>query len=190
MVEQGVIHANPLDKIKFSKKAPLKRARVILSPDEIKDMLEKMQEHSGDIVYPIIFVITHTGARREEIRTLKWCDVDFENGFIILRKTKNGKGRRVKMAPQVREFLMRQPHRNEYVFTGPDELLPSKATIEYHVIRLQQLNQGMKPWRVHDLRHSFAHNYLKSGGEMYEPKANLGHKSIQMTMVLHGNLQE
>jgi integrase len=96
-------------------------------------MLEKLREHSGDIVYPIIFVITHTGARREEIRALKWADVDFENGFIILRKTKNGRVRRIKMALQVREFLMRQPHRNDYVFTAPCELLPSKATIEYHV---------------------------------------------------------
>lgn len=113
--------------------------------------------------------------------------MDFENGLIILRKTKNGKGRRVRMAPQVREFLMRQPHRNEYVFTGRDELLPSKATIEYHVIRLQQLSPKMKPWRVHDLRHSFANNYLKSGSDMYELKAILGHKSIQMTVGLYGN---
>jgi integrase len=84
---------------------------------------------------------------------------------------------------------MRQPHRNEYDFTGPDELLPSKATIEYHVIRLQQLNPEIKPWRVHDLRHSFAHNYLKSGGAMYELKAILGHKSIQVTLDLYGNCQ-
>ncbi|MCB0390721.1 MAG: tyrosine-type recombinase/integrase [Bdellovibrionales bacterium] len=47
----------------------------------------------------------------------------------------------------------------------------------------------MKPWRVHDLRQSFAHNYLKSGGEMYELKAILGHKSIQMTVDLYGNFQ-
>ena len=43
--------------------------------------------------------------------------------------------------------------------------------------------------RVHDLRHNFAHNYLKSGGEMYELKAILGHKSIQMTVDLYGNFQ-
>jgi integrase len=107
-----------------------------------------------DIVYSIIFVITHTEARREEIKTLKWIDVDFEDGFIILRKSKNGYSSTRIFNASASSLRLR--------LYGILEFQPSKATIEYHLIRLQQLNPDMKPWKVHDLRHSFAHNYLKS----------------------------
>ncbi|MBI2519021.1 MAG: tyrosine-type recombinase/integrase [Bdellovibrio sp.] len=46
-----------------------------------------------------------------------------------------------------------------------------------------------KDWRMHDLRHSFAYNYLLNGGEMYQLQAILGHKSIKMTVDLYGKLQ-
>lgn len=65
----------PEEVIRVLDLAPLKRARVILSPDEIKDMLKKMQEHSGDIVYPITFVITHTGQgekKSEPLNGVMW----------------------------------------------------------------------------------------------------------------------
>lgn len=42
---------------------------------------------------------------------------------------------------------------------------------------------------MHDLRHSFAYNYLLNGGEMYQLQAILGHKSIKMTVDLYGKLQ-
>src|SRR5690606_22113219 len=44
-------------------------------------------------------------------------------------------------------------------------------------------------WGCHSLRHSFAYNFLKKGGEMYQLQAILGHRSIDVTVDLYGQLQ-
>ena len=46
-----------------------------------------------------------------------------------------------------------------------------------------------KNWSSHSLRHSFAYNFLKKGGQMYQLQAILGHKTIGMTVDLYGQLQ-
>jgi len=57
------------------------------------------------------------------------------------------------------------------------------------IIRLQKWHPEMKRWRCHDLRHSFAYNYLKQGGDMYRLQAILGHRSIDVTIDLYGQLR-
>ena len=47
----------------------------------------------------------------------------------------------------------------------------------------------IKKWTPHDLRHSFALNYLKKNGEMYALQALLGHKSISMTIDYYGQMK-
>jgi site-specific recombinase XerD len=57
---------------------------------------------------------------------------------------------------------------------------------------LQRFNKHFpmeKEWNLHGLRHSFAYNYLKKGGEMYQLQAVLGHKHIQVTVDLYGQLK-
>ena len=49
--------------------------------------------------------------------------------------------------------------------------------------------QHQKNWGCHSLRHSFAFNYLRKGGQMYQLQAILGHRSIQMTVDLYGQIQ-
>ena len=44
-------------------------------------------------------------------------------------------------------------------------------------------------WGSHSLRHSFAYNFLKQGGRMYQLQAILGHRSIGVTVDLYGQLQ-
>jgi site-specific recombinase XerD len=65
--------------------------------------------------------------------------------------------------------------------------LLSREQIDDTIASVQKKNPGMKEWRCHDLRHSFAFNFLRRGGEMYALKAILGHKTIQLTVDLYGN---
>lgn len=46
-----------------------------------------------------------------------------------------------------------------------------------------------KPWGYHALRHSFAYNYLKGGGNMYQLQAILGHYKITSTINIYGRIQ-
>ncbi len=55
---------NPLSEIKFSRRYTMKRNRVILSHNEVMHALAATQAHSPNVVYPFIFTLVHTGARR------------------------------------------------------------------------------------------------------------------------------
>jgi integrase len=193
LVEENIITTNPLAPIWFKGKHKKKRDRVILSPKEIKDMLQLMEEFSPDILYPFIFTLAHTGARLSEIRKLKWARVNFESNHIYLIHTKNGDERRIPMSPTLVDYLMelkeRRGHKSEQVFLNQWNYLLSASQIGDMIIKFQKLNPDQKRWRCHDLRHGFAHNYLKKGGNMYALQAILGHRSIRMTIDLYGQLK-
>jgi len=42
--------------------------------------------------------------------------------------------------------------------------------------------------QTHCFRHSFAYHYLRKGGEICQLQAILGHRSIQMTIDLYGQI--
>ncbi|MBF0365095.1 MAG: tyrosine-type recombinase/integrase [Oligoflexia bacterium] len=193
LVSESIILRNPLDGVYFDeRRTPKKRQRVILSPEEIKEMLELMKEFSP-VLYPYIFTLAHTGARLAEIRKLKWDKINFESDHIYLMHTKNGKERRLPIRNGVKEFLqeLKQERANisDYVFINQWNKLLSAGQILDTIVAFQKKHPMQKRWRCHDLRHSFAHNFLKKKGEMYALQAILGHSSIKMTIDLYGQMK-
>ena len=77
------------------------------------EALEAMNEHSPTVVYPFLFTLVHTGARREEIRLLKWEHIDFEIRYRTFKNTKNGFDRSIKMGPTLSTFLQSIPRISE-----------------------------------------------------------------------------
>ncbi len=51
------------------------------------------------------------------------------------------------------------------------------------VKRAAKLNPGFKPFRFHDLRHWFAVDYLRRGGNIYALQKILGHTSLTTTEI-------
>ncbi len=84
-------------------------------------------------------------------------------------------------------FLQTLPRTADFVFMSQFGWVLSREQIDDTIAAVQKKNPGMKHWRCHDLRHSFAFNFLKRGGDMYALKAILGHQSIRLTIDLYGN---
>lgn len=97
--------ASPLSKVKFERKPPTRRPRVVLSVDEVHKILENAKIFSPKILYPFLFAAAYTGARSGEVRKLKRSDIDFESGLIHFRKTKNGEDRSLRISGQLSIFL-------------------------------------------------------------------------------------
>lgn len=187
LVTEAYCSKNPLDNVKFNRQYSPRKARVILSHNEMLSVLEAMKAHSPDTVYPFIYCLAHTGARREEVRLLKWEHIDFETGYITFRNTKNGRDRSIRMGASLSAFLRSLPRISEWVFMSQFGWLLSRSQIDETIEILQRKHPTMKRWRCHDLRHTFAFNFLKRGGDMYALKAILGHRSIELTIDLYGH---
>lgn len=107
--KEGIIESNPLKSIYFKRNGKRTRDKVVLSQAEIEEMLKNLKEFSPDFLYPFIYILVHTGARRDEVRKLKWSQVDFETGLISFLKTKNGKNRKIRMSKSLVDHLKSFP---------------------------------------------------------------------------------
>jgi len=188
LVAEGYLDSNPLDRIKYRVHKSLQRARVIMTEAELKDMLGKLQGFRS-WVYQVVYALVHTGARKNEIRLLTWGQVDFATGYIQLHKTKNGEDRLIKMSENLAKMLESLPRTDRHVFLNPKGFCVSAWQVDDGIAALQEKYTDMKRWRCHDLRHSFAYNFLKKGGQLYQLQAILGHKNITMTVDFYGNLK-
>jgi integrase len=128
----------------------------------------------------IVTVALHTGMRSGEIRNLNWRDLDFDSGFIIIRDSKNGEPRHVPMDSTVVSLFrnwQRTPE-SDFVFT---HAAGGRIGWLQHGFRKAFGRAGITDLHFHDLRHTFASQWMMAGGELYALKDILGHKTIAMT---------
>lgn len=191
LLKMKVLDFNPLSKIKFKQNATPKRDRVILSPSELFTILSSLKAYDSHL-HNYFYTLIHTGARMSEVLNLKWTDIDFHTNRLTFRETKNGEDRSIDMPIGLLNLLQDIESKNnkDHVFLNQKNLPFTKQQIHRALRRFKKaypLNN--KDWRCHDLRHSYAYNFLKKGGEMYQLKAILGHKSIKLTIDLYGSLK-
>jgi len=152
--------------------------------DQIKRILSwKPQDFYQWRMYALLCLLIDTGIRIEEALTLKREKVDFEN-LLITVKGKGNKERIVPMSVELRKVLFRFSQKHQF-----DVFFPTRAgcRMEYHNILgdFKALGErlGIQGVRVsfHTLRHSFAVNYVRNGGNLFYLQKALGHETLQMT---------
>jgi integrase/recombinase XerD len=191
LADEGITQLNPLKKIKFKRFDNPRRSRVVLSVDEVREMLENAKKFDPLTLLPYLYALIHTGARRSEILNLKREVVDFRTGLLHIVKTKNGHDRFVRISAPLsivlKEKISSHDHPDVFVNKVGGPLCYSE--LGKILTKFKAFFPLDKDWGCHSLRHSFAYNFLKAGGEMYQLQAILGHRGIQVTVDLYGQLK-
>src|SRR5213080_158164 len=146
--------------------------------------LEECQRLIASCIAPhiraLVTVALHSGMRLGEILNLRRHDLDFASGFILVRDSKNGESRHVPMDATLSVLFRAYPHR-----LGTDLVFSSPRGGRIVDVRTGFLNSckraGLTDLHFHDLRHTFASQFVMAGGDLYILKEILGHKSITMT---------
>lgn len=91
--KETYIYVENADTFTFSKRnIQMEEETGYLTPSQIRKMynnIEKYYKHSGRYRRNVsIFMLLLHGLRRDEIRTLKWRDIDFDNGVIKVYRKK------------------------------------------------------------------------------------------------------
>jgi integrase len=152
-----------------------------LTDKERGDLLEACRRSAWKKLYLFVLLALTTGARRGEIESLRWCDIDFENAVATLpHRTKNGDRRVLPLLPAVLDEL----HRH----TGSPTVLlfasRRRPDVAYnHVPSWHQAlsDAGVRHFRFHDLRHSCASYLAQSGATLLEIANVLGHRNLSVT---------
>lgn len=168
---------------------------IILTLEEFKRFVEYTKKHYPEL-YPIYMVFMYTGARKRELFTLEWDDIDFQNKVIKIRYKKNfipkTDERDLPLHNKLVEIIKSIPRRSSYVFLDGDKpfLYPDtskkKGYFESHKPNrcLGKIMRAIgKPefTHIHWLRHSFATIVAKEKGIEFV-RTMLGHTDIRTTM--------
>ncbi|MFA6282186.1 MAG: site-specific integrase, partial [Candidatus Omnitrophota bacterium] len=102
--------------------------------------------------------------------------VDFENAIIRLDITKNGKRRDIPINQKLSIILKKWKEENFKKI----EVFEFKDIKKSFTTSLSKA--GIKNFRFHDLRHTFASHLVMQGVDIATVSQLLGHSSLQMTM--------
>lgn len=96
-----------------------------------------------------------TGARREEMASLTWQDVDFQWNSIWVKDKVYEEGRKIPLTPYLASLLAALPRRNEWVFSSP--AATDGRIAEPRIPHNRALSiAGLPPVTLHGLRRTFA----------------------------------
>ncbi len=170
---------SPMRKVRKPKE-PRGRVR-FLSDDERERLLAACKESESHLLYPIVVLALSTGARRTEILTLKWNQVDLQRGQITLYETKNNEIRSLPLTGHALELIKGL---SKVRSIDTDLLFPGKNRKEPINIRwiweVALKKAEIENFRFHDLRHSAASYLAMNGATLAEIAEVLGHKTLQM----------
>ena len=172
---------------------------------EVETLLAVAWEHEPNFA-PFLATLFSTGMRRGEAMGLQWADVNFEDGFLTLRRSvgtegestpKNGRARRVQMTPSLaselfdvlatrREQGMARgwPETPKWVFCSEvgTALDPGNVRRVWDRVRRRAQPLGVRPLRIHDARHTWATLALHANKNIRWVSEQLGHADPAFTL--------
>lgn len=172
--------ANPCIRIK---KFPENSRDRFVRPDELPRLWKALQSEKNVMVRAAFFVGLLTGARRDEVLTAKWADLDLDQGLWTIPTTKAGRPHLIPLPPPVVEELRKLPRfsSNEFVFVGRWGR-GHLVNISKPWNRIRQA-AGLNDVRIHDLRRTLGSWLVAQGHSLPLIGKALNHSSISTTQV-------
>lgn len=189
---RGYIQENPFRKMVYP--TPSYDDKQYLKKEEIEKILASIYNHSSSILLlkrnlAIFYILLFCGLRREELILLQIRDLDFERRIITVR-AETSKSNKTRSLPLHSTTIL---HLKDYLherkkYTTPYLIVSSTRDNRYTLDGMQHLittlcrYSGVQ-FHLHQLRHTFAVNFLLSSNNLVKLQHLLGHKSILTTAV-------
>jgi integrase len=156
--------------------AVVKRRERVLSREELKRLLPALEESRRPYAKAMLFAL-YTLARREEICSARWQDVNLETAEWIIPDTKPGRQHKVPLSSQAAALLEAEGP------GAPETLIFSTSTGKplgnWHreTLRVQKASETAN-WHRHDLRRTAATLLGELGVEPHVIEAALNHADL------------
>jgi integrase len=172
---------NPAKGIKRNREHARRR---YMKANELARIVEALAKFPDQDIADAIRLLLLTGARRNEVLTMKWTDVDLTAGTWSKPpvSVKQDEHHQVPLSAPARQLLadrMARKADSEYVFPGCGG---NDHRVDFW-LTWQKLCKaaGVAGLRVHDLRHSFASELVSSGASLPLIGSLLGHRNPATT---------
>lgn len=151
-----------------------------LSNAEISLLLSASKESQWERLYLLVLMAITTGARRTELLTLDWTNINLKARTAHIKQSKNGEQRILTLTQDVICELMKFREHSGFIFPHSKNACGYFKVFDYHWKEALS-KAGIIDFRFHDLRHTCASLLAMNGASLVEIAHVLGHKSITMT---------
>jgi site-specific recombinase XerD len=175
------------ERVKLPKLRVEHRVLAVLTEAQMRALIAYKPTSLGQRrVHIAVLLVLDTGLRISEALNLRQAGVDCDN-LILKVFGKGQKERLVPFSPELRkrlyrfeQFKTKKGIRSDLVFVGSRGTRWEKRNSSTSLYLLQQ-KLGLPTFGWHRLRHTFATNYLRQGGDIVRLSMVLGHTTITTT---------
>jgi integrase len=181
--DMGMRLENPFAKIEMYSEKKFRRFRHMLADEKARFFADPLTPQR---IKDVVLFDIKTGLRQGELRDLKLPDIDFETGLVRVVAGDEDSTRFVPLRAEVVDVLKRwvgeaKRLRSQWVFHNEDGAQLSRhgwvvTAFEWACKRLKIANL-----HFHDLRHTFASDFIMAGGDFKTLAEYLGHSTTVVT---------
>ncbi len=179
-ISVGLCEKNPVLGIKRNKEKS--RDRFIQS-DELPRFFQALAGEPNETIRDYILISLLTGARRSNVCSMRWQDINFDRAEWRIEETKNDTPQTVPLSPEAIQVLVNRKPSDEsvYVFAGKGKkgYLAEPRKGWERILR----NAGIKNLRIHDLRRTLGSWQAKTGASLAIIGKSLNHKDSNTTAI-------
>jgi integrase len=170
--------------------------------EEVELLLETFRTNAPRYYLMVLFMV-RTGCRTSEVAALRWDDLDLDNRIATISRglvrgriedsTKSGLDRDIDLTPQLTSELKKAK-----LMSGGKGLVfknPQGNAVNFNLFRRRAYSKmvaraGLKPTRLHDLRHTYASILLKKCRDILYVQRQLGHSKPSITLDVYSHFLE
>jgi integrase len=171
------------------KRYPEKSRDRFLNADEIKRFFQALETTPTPDMKDFFLLALYTGARRGNVQSMKWNDLDLKQGLWIIQaeESKNSDPMKVILTPEAVEILQNRKatvSESEYVFPSKRSDSDTKHLVEpKKAWKSVCESAGLKDLHIHDLRRTLGSWQAAAGSSLHIIGKSLGHKNQSTTAI-------
>ena len=178
-IEWGYNGTNPTAGIKKFKEKSRDR---FMQPDELPRFFTALQEEQNTTIRDYVWISLLTGARKSNVLSMKWEQIDFTKKEWRIPDTKNGDSLTIPLSEQAMEILNNRPRITGFIFASN---LSDKGYLQDPKKAWHRLlaRANIKDLRIHDLRRTLGSWQVATGASLPIIGKSLGHKTQEATAI-------
>ena len=180
-IDWGWEGLNPCRGVKKFKEKSRER---FIQGDEISRFFESLNHEPNETFRDFFYICLLTGARRRNVQSMHWDDVNFNRSEWLIKETKNGDSQTIALISQAL-IILKERYSNKI----NDWVFPSSTSKSGHIEEPKKVwsnlleRAAIKDLRIHDLRRTLGSWQAATGANSYIIGKSLGHKTQQATAI-------
>lgn len=177
-----------MSQVRLNRYGHRRTERVYFSENELIDVLDRLKTVSPEGIYPVSYFLAHTAVHLGEALKLTWDCINFDKKTASFPAVGHANDRTLTLPVKLVEFLKNLPRYNDFVFTKIDKQPWSVVSYYRRFAKIRTKIAYKRHFDRYAFRHTFAYHFIRKGGTMSQLQAILGHRGIDMTNEMYGEI--